>query len=144
MVCERTPVVEAEEINSDFPNSQENQDMSNTLTTISICKIFRDGGIYMLIRYRGIILTLGIIGGFVWNLLSLLGVIPLEKWRFTFAFVSIAALVNILPGVLHLPDTEVSKNTSQPIEKVHQWMAVTFSFGFAWVVTVIACIVFPL
>lgn len=89
-------------------------------------------------------MILGIIGGIVWNLLSFSVVIPFEKWRFTFVFVSAAALVNIIPTVFHSPGSQASENTANPAEKVHQWTAATVGLGFAWVVTVIACIVFPL
>lgn len=98
----------------------------------------------MTIRCRRVILTLGIIGGFVWNLLSFLGVIPLNKWGFTFTFVGTAALINILPTVFHLSGIEASKHISQLTAKERQWMSMILGFGFAWVVTVIACIVFPL
>lgn len=98
----------------------------------------------MTIRCRRIILTLGVLGGLVWNLLSLLTVIPRNKWGFTFAFVGLASLIAIVPTVFHLPGTEVSRHISQFTPKERQWLSITLCLCATWVVTVIACIVFPL
>ena len=98
----------------------------------------------MTIRCRRRILTLGILVGFLWNLLSLLGVIPLNRWRVTFVFVGIAALINLLPAVVQLPGMEAPKHVSQLTAKERHWMFLILDFGVAWGVTVIACIVLPL
>ncbi len=97
-------------------------------------------GIYTKIKGKKIILSVGLLGGIVWNLLSLLEVIPLSKWNFSFKIVAIVSLITLFLE----PPVKASKRDSQVTANERQWTLFALLLSILWLITVIACIVYPL
>lgn len=92
-------------------------------------------------KYAFPLLLVGVGGGCVWNILCLFRVIPLEKWPISIAMAGLGALLVIVPFLIHQP-AAAAPSSAQPA--LRTWLRGFLVFGFAWAVTVIACIVFPL
>lgn len=84
--------------------------------------------------------------GVIWNILCLLGVSPMDKWPLSLGVVSMATLFILIP--LAFPSVfrkgEGSNQTAEPEKNDWIFAGVMIVLLFAWVVTIIACLVHPL
>ena len=97
--------------------------------------------------HKWYLLIAGIVLGFLWNLLCLLGVIPLAKWPFTFAFTMffcVASQLRVLFPKWFPKDEQPPKDPKDATKAEKVSAGAMLTLVFAWLVTVGACIVYPL
>ena len=93
------------------------------------------------------LMAAGIFLAFLWNLLCLPGVIPLGKWPFSNTLVIVGCIAVQLPVWFpkRFPkDEPPPKDRKDAPKEEKAAAAVVGGLGFAWLITVIACIVYPL
>jgi len=100
----------------------------------------------MKIRTKRILMLLLLVAGVIWNCLCILKVLPLKL--FTVSLVSIGGysfMIIFIP--LFFPGSAKSKEKSLYIHNLtkpaKQMSNATICFAFAWLVTLIICIVYP-
>ena len=82
--------------------------------------------------------------GTIWDILCLLGMFR-RKWMFSLAIVSLGSLCTLIPLMLRnpFPNDEKSKYTAGPEAKEKADAVLAVCLLFAWVITLIACLVYP-
>jgi hypothetical protein len=73
--------------------------------------------------------------GLMWNCLCLVGVFPFGLWRLSFSIVAFGTICILLPRVLRGEERPTAGQRGASLAVA--WYA-------AWVITVIACLVYPL
>lgn len=100
----------------------------------------------MSIKHKRALFALFLVVASIWNCCCLLGWIAFEAWPFSFALAAVAALTALIP--LLFPSfaraDEKSRHYSQlkPQEKL--FSGVTLAFCLVWLITALACVVYPL
>ncbi len=95
-------------------------------------------------RFREYVFIGLVAGGFVWNILCLFQVIPLENWRISLVMEGMGALIVLVPRVFHGPAVETAEPSAKPTAKERTWIGLQVGLCAAWFVTAMACMVFPL
>ena len=93
------------------------------------------------------LMAAGIVFGFLWNILCLLGMIPLGKWPFSTTLVIVGCVCVMLPLWFpqRFPKDEAPPQDRSAAPKREKTAAAAVGvLCFAWLVTVIACVVYPL
>jgi uncharacterized RDD family membrane protein YckC len=87
------------------------------------------------VKVSRVIFAAALVLGVIWNILCLVGVLPFGVWHLTFTIVGFGALCVLLPHALRKTDGSTAGRNAAGI---------AIGEFAAWVVTVIACLVYPL
>ena len=95
-------------------------------------------------RTRRAVLAGCLLLGVFWNNFCMMGLLPFEKWVGSVGLMVVGSLFALLPVVFPGLKAQTSENWTDLKRPVRVLSGVTLGFGAAWLITVVACVVYPL